>query len=102
GAIFPTTPDPLATLTTLEAALGHRPKSDDVAAALASAFESEHGLDLRPEGLTASETAAVERLVRETYPTDVWLARHASAANTQSTRASAAAGLPSTRPASCS
>src|SRR6266849_834814 len=65
GAIFPTTPDPLATLTTLEAALGHRPKFDDVAAALASAFESEHGLDLRPEGLTAGETAAVERLVRE-------------------------------------
>jgi len=74
GAIFPTTPDPLATLTTLEAALGHRPKFDDVAAALASAFESEHGLDLRPEGLTASETAAVERLVREKYATDAWLA----------------------------
>src|SRR3989442_1485522 len=73
GAIFPTTPDPLATLTTLEAALGHRPKFDDVAAALASAFEGEHGLDLRPEGLTASETAAVERLVREKYATDVWL-----------------------------
>src|SRR5207249_80791 len=28
GSVFPTTPDPLATLTTLEAALGHRPKFD--------------------------------------------------------------------------
>jgi lipoyl(octanoyl) transferase len=74
GAIFPTTPDPLATLTTLEAALGHRPKFDDVAAALTSAFENEHGLDLRPEGLTAGEIVAVERLVREKYATDVWLA----------------------------
>jgi len=73
GAVFPTTPDPLATLTTLEAALGHRPKFDDVAQALAAAFEGEHGLDLRPEGLTAEETEAVERLVREKYATDAWL-----------------------------
>jgi lipoate-protein ligase A len=72
--VFPTTPDPLASLTTLEAALGHRPKFDDVAAALAAAFEREHGLDLRPDGLTAEETAAVERLAREKYATPEWLA----------------------------
>ena len=35
--------------------------------------EGEHGLDLRPDGLTAEETAAVERLVREKYATDAWL-----------------------------
>lgn len=73
AALFPTTPDPLATLTTLETALGHRPKFDDVAAALAQAFEREHGLDLRPDGLTPDETAAVERLAREKYATDAWL-----------------------------
>jgi len=73
AAIFPTTHDPLATLTTLEAALGHRPKLDDVVQALAAAFEREHGLDLRPDGLSADETAAVERLVREKYATEAWL-----------------------------
>jgi lipoyl(octanoyl) transferase len=72
-AIFPTTADPLATLTTLEAALGHRPKFDDVATALAGAFEAEHGIDLRPDGLSADEVTRVERLVREKYGTDVWL-----------------------------
>src|SRR5262249_61669634 len=65
AAIFPTTDDPLATLTTLEQALGHRPKFDDVAGALAAAFEREHGLDVRPDGLDADEAAAVERLARD-------------------------------------
>jgi lipoate-protein ligase A len=53
--------------------LGHRPKFDDVAAALAAAFEREHGLDLRPDGLLADETATVERLVRDKYATEAWL-----------------------------
>jgi lipoate-protein ligase A len=74
GELFPTTRDPLATLATLEAALGHRPKFDDVAAALASAFAGEHGLALRPDGLTPEETGAVERLVSEKYATAEWLA----------------------------
>jgi len=73
-ALFPTTTDPLATMTTLEAALGHRPKFDDVATTLAAAFEAEHGLALRPDGLTAAEMALVERLVGEKYATDAWLA----------------------------
>ena len=73
-ALFPTTRDPLATLTTLEAALGHRPKFDDVAAALATAFEREHGLRLGPDGLTADETARAARLVGEKYATAEWLA----------------------------
>ena len=73
AAIFPTTADPLATLTTLEAALSHRPKFDDVAAALAAAFEREHGIDLRPDGLSADETATVDRLVRDKYATKDWL-----------------------------
>jgi len=71
--LFPTTVDPLATLTTLEAVLGHRPKFDDVAAALAAGFEREHGLDLRPDGLHADEAATIERLVRDKYTSDAWL-----------------------------
>jgi len=73
AALFPTTIDPLATLTTLEAALGHRPKFDDVAAALAAAFEAEHGLVLQPDGLTVGETALIGRLVGEKYATAEWL-----------------------------
>ncbi len=73
SAIFPTTDDPLATLTTLETALGHVPKWDDVAGALAAAFEREHGLDLRPDGLDADEAASVERLARDKYATAAWL-----------------------------
>ncbi len=72
--LFPTTTDPLATLTTLAAALGHQPKFDDVAAALAAAFEREHGLDLRPDGLTGEEAVTVERLARDKYASDAWLA----------------------------
>lgn len=72
-ALFPTTRDPLATLTTLEAATGRRPTFDDVAAALRDAFEAEHGLALRPGGLTEDETARVERLVRERYGREAFL-----------------------------
>ena len=73
-ALFPTTLDPLSTLTTLEAAIGSRPSFDDVAAALTEAFEREHGLDLRPGGLDDGETEHVERLVRERYASAEWLA----------------------------
>jgi lipoate-protein ligase A len=73
-AVFPTTQDPLATLTTLEAALGQRPKFDDVAAALTTAFEEEHGLTLRPGGLTPEETARAEALARKKYASEAWLA----------------------------
>jgi lipoate-protein ligase A len=65
--LFPTTRDPLASLTTLEAATGRRPSFDEVAAALREAFEVEHELTLAPGGLTDEETARVERLVRERY-----------------------------------
>lgn len=72
-ALFPTTPDPLGTMTTLEAALGRRPAFDDVAEALARAFEEEHGLALKPGGLTGDEVARVEALVRDKYATEAWL-----------------------------
>jgi lipoate-protein ligase A len=61
-------------MTTLEAALGHRPKFEDVAAALTDAFAEEHGLTLRPDGLTDAEAQRVEALVRDKYATDAWLA----------------------------
>jgi lipoate-protein ligase A len=73
-ALFPTTRDPLATLTTLEAALGRRPSFDAVAEALATAFEQEHGLDLRPGGLSDEETARVAALVTDRYASAGWLA----------------------------
>lgn len=72
--VFPRVADPLATLTTLEAALGRRPGFDEVAAALADGFRTEHGLVLEPGGLTAAEVEAVEALVRTRYATDAWLA----------------------------
>ncbi len=65
--LFPTTRDPLSTLTTLEAALGRRPSFDDVADALREAFETEHGLDLKPGGLDGDETARVDALVTGRY-----------------------------------
>jgi lipoate-protein ligase A len=61
-------------MTTLEAALAHQPKFDDVVAALREAFEKEHGLSLQPGGLSGKETAQVEALVRDKYATDAWLA----------------------------
>jgi len=76
-ALFPTTRDPLSTLTTLEAALGRRPSFDDVASALAEAFENEHGLDLRPAGIDDDETERVDRLVSERYASPAWLAASA-------------------------
>jgi lipoate-protein ligase A len=74
SALFPTTRDPLATLTTLEAAIGRRPTFDEVARALTDAFEAEHALTLAPGGLSTEEAAAVERLVGERYGHDAFLA----------------------------
>ncbi|HEU5197552.1 MAG TPA: hypothetical protein VFW70_22630, partial [Methylomirabilota bacterium] len=73
-ALFPTTRDPLSTLTTLEAAIGRRPRFDDVARALTDAFEREHALDLRPGGLDDAEAARVDQLVSERYASPEWLA----------------------------
>ena len=73
-ALFPTTRDPLAALTTLESALGRRPSFDEVAEALTRAFEAEHGLGLRPGGLSAAEAARVDALVTDRYASPAWLA----------------------------
>jgi lipoate-protein ligase A len=73
-ALFPTTADPLASMTSLEAALGRRPSFDAVADALGTAFETEHGLTLRPGGLSTDEAALVEGLVTDKYATEAWLA----------------------------
>ena len=73
-ALFPTTRDPLASMTTLEAALGRRPSFEEVAAALAEAFAAEHGLAPAPGGLSPDEVARVEALVADKYATAAWLA----------------------------
>jgi lipoate-protein ligase A len=72
-ALFPTTRDPLSTMTTLEEALDRRPSFDECAETLQVAFEAEHDLTLRPGGLTPEETAFVDLLVAERYGTDAWL-----------------------------
>jgi lipoate-protein ligase A len=71
--LFPATRDPLSTMTTLHAATGRRPSFDEVALALAAAFEREHGLSLAPGGLSDEETADVDTLVADKYGTDAWL-----------------------------
>jgi lipoate-protein ligase A len=76
-ALFPTTRDPLATLTTLEAALGHRPSFETVASALGEAFEAEHGIELQPGGLSEAEIDRVGALVTERYASPAWLAASA-------------------------
>jgi lipoate-protein ligase A len=73
-ALFPTTRDPLATLTTLEAALGHRPSFFEVAETLTQAFEEEHGLAVRPGGLSEEEMEQVTTLVTDRYASPAWLA----------------------------
>ncbi|HYE93122.1 MAG TPA: biotin/lipoate A/B protein ligase family protein [Terriglobales bacterium] len=76
-AIFPATADPAASVATLEQALGHRPAWDACAEALGAAFEAEHGIVLRPGGLTVQEADEVARLARDKYATEAWLAGRA-------------------------
>ncbi len=73
GALFPTTVDPLASMTTLEAALGRRPSFDEVADALRAGFEAEHGLTLKPDGLSEPEHQTAERLILDKYTSPTWL-----------------------------
>ena len=74
AALFPATPDPGASIATLEDALGRRVTWDECVDALTTAFESSYGLELRAGGLTADEAAAVDALARDKYATDAWLA----------------------------
>jgi lipoate-protein ligase A len=74
AAIFPTTPDPAGRVATLAETLGRVPAWDDVVTALTAAFETEHGIDLRPGGLTAEEMGAADALARDKYATEAWLA----------------------------
>jgi lipoate-protein ligase A len=74
AAIFPTTADPAGRVATLEEAIGRRPAWDDVVAALIAAFEAEHGIDLRPGGLTREEMDAATALAHDKYATEAWLA----------------------------
>ena len=73
-ALFPTTADPLASMATLEAALGRQPTFEEIADALTAAFAAEHEITLRPAGLSRAEQSLVESLVADKYATDAWLA----------------------------
>lgn len=70
--VFPTERDPLAGMTTLEAALGRRPSFEESLTALAEGFRSAHGLDLSPDGLSPEEMGRAETLVRDKYATARW------------------------------
>ena len=74
AALFPAARAPRETVATLEEALARRPAWDECVTALASAFEDEHGLTLRPGGLSVDEAAAAEALAHDKYATDAWLA----------------------------
>jgi lipoate-protein ligase A len=71
-AVFPTEPDPLAGMTTLEAVLRRRPGFAETMTALGDGFREAHGLELTPGGLDADELELAETLVREKYGTDRW------------------------------
>jgi lipoate-protein ligase A len=74
AAIFPATPEAASTVATLDEAPGGRPDWDTCARVLARAFEVEHGLTLRPGGLSESEHVDAETLARDKYATEPWLA----------------------------
>jgi lipoate-protein ligase A len=73
ASIFPAA-DPAASVATLARALGRRPEWDACVTALAAAFEAEHGIALRPGGLTETEAVEADTLARTKYATEAWLA----------------------------
>jgi lipoyl(octanoyl) transferase len=99
GADGPAERDPLAGMTTLEAVLGRRPGFDETMTALGEGFREVHGLDLAPDGLSASEMERAETLVREKYGTERWTraGRSISARNIVSPGASPGAARGSAR-----
>ena len=70
--VFPGSRDPLAGMTTLEAALGRRPGFDETQASLAEGFRHVHGVELLPGGLTGEETRQMDALVRDKYGAEEW------------------------------
>jgi lipoate-protein ligase A len=78
--VFPGEVDPLRGMTTLEAVLARRPSFDETAEALGRGFEEAHGIELRPEGLNATEEALMRSLAREKYATERWTRSGRSAA----------------------
>jgi lipoate-protein ligase A len=70
--VFPIERDPLAGMTTLEAALGRRPSFEETMTTLAEGFRTVHGLELTPGGLAAEELELADSLVRDKYGADRW------------------------------
>jgi lipoate-protein ligase A len=70
--VFTGQADPLAGMTTLEAALGRRPPFVETVEALTRGFEDVHGIDLRRAGLWPEEEELAELLAREKYQTEQW------------------------------
>lgn len=72
---FPVERDPLGGMTTLAAVLGRRPSFPETVERLTEGFRRTHGIEVRPAGLSAEETALAESLVRDTYGADEWTRR---------------------------
>ena len=70
--VFAAGTDPLAGMTTLEAAMGRRPSFGETADALGRGFRLVHGVELHPGALDPEETALAASLVREKYATEEW------------------------------
>jgi lipoate-protein ligase A len=70
--VFPGQLDPLAGMTTLEAALGRRPSFEGTAAALCGGFRGAHGIALTAGGLHPEEEVLADALARDKYAADVW------------------------------
>ena len=70
--VFPSSRDPLAGMTTLEAVLGRRPSFDETQASLAEGFRRVHGVTLEPGGLAEGEVARMETLTRDKYGSAEW------------------------------
>ena len=73
-AVFPAETDPTGGMTTLADALGAPPAGDAVVTAIAAGLGPALRVSLEPSGLSPTETALVESLVRTKYRTDAWMA----------------------------
>lgn len=70
--VFPGELDPLAGMTTLEAALGRRPSFEETETALTGGFRDAHGIELIGGRLHPEEEALADALTRDKYASDAW------------------------------
>jgi len=84
--------DPLETMTTVEAVIGHRPTFDQLTAKLVTGMREAWGIALEPGALLPEELEWTKRLAREKYATRSWT-EHGRAVAGIGARSSAAISL---------